>query len=500
MNTEFFMLSPVIFLTVVALIGITLDAIKENNTGLGFSVAMIGLIGTAVLSALTMTVPEGDIANLYNTDLLTAGTFAFGGLGSYFDILFCVAAILTLLASRNYLAMEQKETTEYYNLILFAVAGMMIISHSKHLLTLFIGIETMSVTFYILAGYFRHTDKSVEASLKYFLLGAFSTGFLLNCMAMIYGSTGTMMLRGSGDVANIASAISAGEITNYFFLAMGVGMMIVGLAFKVAAFPFHQWAPDVYTGAPTVVSGFMSTAGKSAALLSFIIFSTTFLPLENVVAEVQANTESALTIVAILSALTMLVGNVTALVQKNVKRMLAFSSVAHAGYLLMGIVANSEAGYHGIIFYMTAYTFMQLGAFAVVSLLERDGDRYQMIDDYAGLYKSNPLLALIMAIFMFSLAGIPPMAGFFGKYYLFSAAIESGYTWLTIVAVVSSIISMYFYIGLVLSMYFKEKEGEQLVSIGGGGKVVALISVTAILVLGIMPSLLTTLIDSIKML
>lgn len=310
-------------------------------------------------------------------------------------------------------------------------------------------------------------------------------------MAMLYGATGTMYLGYGPGGLDIATAISKGIISNYYFLAIGIGMMIVGLAFKVAAFPFHQWAPDVYTGAPTVVSAFMSTAGKGAALLSLIIVAYySFFPTG--AEQVIGNTESAIFVIAVISALTMLAGNISALVQKNVKRMLAFSSVAHAGYLLMGIVANSPEGWNAIVYYITAYTFMQIGAFVVVSLLERDTDRNQEIEDYSGLYKSNPVLAFIMAVFMFSLAGIPPMAGFFGKYYLFSAAIQSGYTWLTVIAVISSIISMYFYIGLVLQMYFKDREeGEQLTSIGGGGKWVVYISVAAVFALGFVPMLIT---------
>lgn len=498
MNSELFLLSPMIWITVVALIGITIDAVKENNTKLGYGIALLGLAGAAVLSAMTLGVDAKQIKAMYDggTELLTHGTVSFGGFGAYFDILFCVAAILVVIASKNYLAMEQRETSEYYNLILFAVAGMMIIAHSQHLLTLFIGIETMSVTFYILAGYFRHHSKSVEASLKYFLLGAFSTGFLLYGMAMLYGATGTMYLRDGIAGLDIASAISSGAISNYYFLAIGVGMMIVGLSFKVAAFPFHQWAPDVYTGAPTVVSAFMSTAGKAAALLSFIIVAFSVMPISGS-AEALGTTANAQLVIAIISALTMLAGNISALVQKKVKRMLAFSSVAHAGYLLMGIVSNSPAGWKGIVYYITAYTFMQIGAFVVVSLLERNGDRNQDIEDYAGLYKSNPILAFIMALFMFSLAGIPPMAGFFGKYYLFTAAIDAGYTWLTIIAVISSIISMYFYIGLVLQMYFREREGDEIKAVGGGGKAVAYITAAAVVALGFMPMIVTELVDKL---
>jgi NADH-quinone oxidoreductase subunit N len=396
-----------------------------------------------------------------------------------------IGAIFTVVSSRPYLQREKAEASEYYNLILFAVAGMMIIAHTNHMLTSFVGIETMSITFYIMAGYFRFNKKSVEAALKYFLLGAFATGFLVYGMAMIYGGTGSM------DFNAISLAISTGNVNSVFYVNIGLAMMIIGLAFKIAAFPFHQWAPDVYSGAPTVVTAFMSTTGKAAAVIAFILIGQTLMPelAEGISADISGYIGSASTTIAIISALTMLIGNITAVSQKNVKRMLAFSSVAHAGYLLMGIVANSEAGYRGMTFYITAYLFMQIGSFIIVSVLEREKEKNLEFDDYKGLWKAQPLMATLIAIFMFSLAGIPPMAGFYGKYLLFAATIDAGFVWLTLVAVVSSIISMYFYIGLVKTMLFEEKEDSPLESKPGIAAYPIYISTALILVLGILPFL-----------
>ncbi|MDC1068655.1 NADH-quinone oxidoreductase subunit N, partial [Candidatus Kapabacteria bacterium] len=432
---EFLLISPVLSVSVLAIVAILLDAINPKNTKLGFSFALIALITSLGFSVLGLNSSQEWLIGFDSANSLTNDTLSFAGYTYFYDILFSISAIFTLLASKPYLTRENLESSEYYNLILFAVAGMMMIAHTKHMFTTFVGIETMSVTFYIMAGYFRFNKKSVESALKYFLLGAFATGFLVYGMAMIYGATGSFHL------TEIRDAIASGDVSSWLYLKLGLGLIIVGLSFKIAAFPFHQWAPDVYSGSPTVVTAFMSTAGKAAAVIAFIIIATSLMPVTEV-AEVVANTENAQVVIAVISALTMLIGNISALLQKNVKRMLAFSSVAHAGYLLMGIVANSSDGFRGMTFYITAYLFMQIGSFVIVSVLEREKEKNVEFSDYRGLWKSNPWLAAIMAIFMFSLAGLPPMAGFFGKYLLFAATLKAGFVSLVIVAVISSIISM----------------------------------------------------------
>ncbi len=487
---EFFLASPIIAIGIFCVVAMVLDAASNNNHKLGFWFAILSLIVTGMLACLTICVSPETLSQLNPLNTISKGMISFGRYSAYLDLLFCLAGIMTLLSARPYFQRANWETNEFYNLILFAISGMVIIAHANHLLALFVGIEIMSITFYILAGYFRSTIKSIEASLKYFLLGSFATGFLLYGMAMIYGATGSM------DLTLISAKIINGNINNHTYLTIGFAMMLVGLSFKAAAFPFHQWAPDVYTGSPTVVTAFMSTAGKAAALIAFIIIARSLMPFGIHDAQTILMTQKAQLVIAVISALTMLIGNITALVQKNIKRMLAYSSVAHAGYLLMGVVANNQMGWKGIIFYSSAYMLMQIGAFVVLSVLERETDKNLELNDYAGLSKKHPALAAMMTIFMLSLAGIPPMAGFFGKYMIFTSAIQAGYIWLVLVAVVSSIISVYFYNGLIVYMYFKdsaiELEGE-----AGSANIALYLATFGVLFLGIFPFLLDNLLTKI---
>ncbi len=481
---------PLILILILSIKIVMVDAKFGNNKTLGFVTALAGFIVVFISAAFTLTISPEAIASLNAEELYSKGTITYGGFAAYFDMLFCVAAILTILAALPYFQKENSEHNAFYSMMVFAVAGMMLIAHSANLLSLFIGIEIMSISFYVLAGYFRTKEKSIEAALKYFLLGAFATGFLLYGIALIYGATGSLSL------PEILTKIAADDFSNTY-LTLGIALMLIGLCFKVAAFPFHQWAPDVYTGAPTVVTAFMSTAGKAAALIAFIIVARALFVIDiGQAAEIPDFQTNAIMIIAIISAATMLIGNITALVQKNIKRMLAYSSVAHAGYLLMGIVANSPQGWEGIIFYATAYLFMQIGAFIVLSVLERKTDKNLDLDDYSGISKSHPFLAAIMAIFMFSLAGIPPFAGFFGKFLLFTAAIDAGFTWLTIIAVISSMISVYFYIGLIVYMYFRKSNTYPLEADMGSAKVTLIISTACVVILGIFPSLIINLINN----
>lgn len=455
--------APFTFLSVMAIIAMVLDALIVNSSRITFIFSAITLLISGILGISTF-----GLHGIGFNGMVTGGGFA-----AYFDILFSVGGLLTILASRQYLQRENIEHDEFYSLILFAVAGMMLIAHSNHLLMLFIGIEVMSVSFYILSGYMRNNAKSVESSLKYFLLGAFATGFLVYGIALIYGSTGSM------DYNQIALNIHNNALNFPALLPIGVALIVIGLSFKAAAFPFHQWAPDVYQGAPTIVTAFMSTAGKAAAFAAFIPVVTVLMP--SAPAKLQM-------IFAVMSAATMLIGNISALAQTNIKRMLAFSSVAHAGYIMMGLVSGSQYGYSGIVFYLTAYMLMQIGSFVIVAILERNGEKYLELSDYAGLSKRHPVLAAFMAIFMLSLAGIPPFAGFFGKYYLFTAAIDAGFLWLTLVGVLSSIISVYFYIGLIVKMYFTEPEGQREDNEVGMSGLSLIITIAGVIVLGILPS------------
>lgn len=455
--------APFTFLSVMAIIAMVLDALIVNSSRITFIFSAITLLISGILGISTF-----GLHGIGFNGMVTGGGFA-----AYFDILFSIGGLLTILTSRQYLQRENIEHDEFYSLVLFAVAGMMLIAHSNHLLILFIGIEVMSVSFYILSGYMRNNAKSVESSLKYFLLGAFATGFLVYGIALIYGSTGSM------DYNQIALNINNNALNFPALLPVGVALIVIGLSFKAAAFPFHQWAPDVYQGAPTIVTAFMSTAGKAAAFAAFIPIVTVLMP--SAPAKLQM-------IFAVMSAATMLIGNISALAQSNIKRMLAFSSVAHAGYIMMGLVSGSQYGYGGIVFYLTAYMFMQIGSFIIVAILERNGEKYLELSDYAGLSKRHPVLAAFMAIFMLSLAGIPPFAGFFGKYFLFTAAIDAGFLWLTLVGVLSSIISVYFYIGLIVKMYFTEPEGQREDNEVGMSGLSLIITIAGVIVLGILPS------------
>ncbi|MBM2816739.1 MAG: nuoN [Ignavibacteria bacterium] len=482
MANETILMLPLYLIGFFSLAAVGLDPLFSKNKKVIYYLSLIGLLEAAISAGYALYLhtltPAPNIEISYAKNMVSTGGMAY-----FFDILFCLSGILILLSSPRYFTREYKELSEFYSLILLSVSGMMIMAHSANLLVLFIGIEIMSLSFYILAGFIRIRIMSVEAALKYFLLGAFSTGFLVYGIAMIYGATGTLTL------SVIQLSIQTNTI-NSLYLTIGIGLIIIGLSFKAAIFPFHQWAPDVYHGSPTVIAGFLSAAGKAAAMMAFIIIARAIfggLSQNNFVKDLYVDVRLVL---AVLSAATMLIGNITALVQKNIKRMLAYSSVAHAGYLLMGVVAANERGWSGILFYSTAYILMQIGAFIVISLSERNDEQNLKISEYRGFSKAHPYLAAIMSIFMFSLAGLPPFAGFFGKYYLFTAAVETGYVWLTIVAVISSLISMYFYIGLIIKMYFEDPDTQPMVAESGHAVLALTLSTAGVMIFGIFPSLL----------
>lgn len=434
---DFLVALPIEVVAAFSLLVMLLDALVPRSTKLCSTVAIIGFIAGIVTSCITLRYHATGFG-----DMITSG-----GMANIYDIIVCAAGIMTVLLSRDYLERTGGMYDEFYTLLVMSVAGMMLLAHSNDVMILFTGIEVMSICFYVMAGIARGKLASNEAALKYFLLGAFASGFLLFGIALMYGATGKT------SYPAIAAGIMTSTMPTVFWV--GVGLLIVGLAFKVAAAPFHQWAPDVYEGAPTVVTGFMSTAGKAAA---FAGFAGVMLP---VLSTNAPGVVEARTVLAGLATVSMLLGNITAVAQTNIKRMLAYSSIAHAGYLTIGLASATAAGSTGIMYYLAAYLFMQLGAFAVVGMLERDNGGNLTIEDYRGLGRRKPGVAIIMSLFMFSLVGLPPFAGFFGKYLLFGAAIQSGMTWLAIVGVVSSVISAWFYLGLIVTMFFREPEGEQ---------------------------------------
>ncbi len=403
----------------------------QEKDGLGW----IGIIGLVVASIASVA--------LWNThEIGFSGTVILDRYVIFFNVVFCLAAALTLLVSMDYLGTIQLHSGEYYALTLLATAGMFVMAAANDLIVFFLGLETMSIAAYALAGIWRPDLRSSEAAMKYFLLGAFATGFLLFGIALLYGAFGTTALVPvAREVAQIADAQRA-------LAFAGMALVLVGFAFKIAAVPFHAWAPDVYEGAPTSVTAFMAAAVKAAAFAAFVrIFMHTFAVLAVDWSPV----------LAALSVVTMTIGNLAALRQTNIKRMLAYSSIAHAGYLMVGMVAASEAGGAAVLYYLLAYVLMNTGAFAVVVALGRRGEPNERLEDYDGVGLRHPMLGVCMTIFLLSLAGIPALAGFAGKFYLFSAAVQSGYFWLAILGAVNSVVSMYYYGGVLMRMFMADE-------------------------------------------
>jgi NADH-quinone oxidoreductase subunit N len=454
--------SPIIFLSLFSLLLLIVDASFKKPANVVYWITILGLLISGLLTVNTY----------FATGTAFNGMVFTGKFPAFFEIVFVVSSILSVLLSKSYLEREGIHFGEYYTLIIFATIGMMLMASARDLMVLFIGLELMSITLYVLAGFARRDAKSNEASLKYFLLGAFATGFFLYGISLIYGASGTTNL------AVIMEKLPTIQVNPLLWI--GAALILIGLSFKISAVPFHMWVPDVYEGSPTTISGFMSTGGKAAAFSALVIvFSYSVHPSW----ELQ-------TVIAYLAAFTMVLGNLIALVQQNIKRMLAYSSIAHAGYALVGIAAANSLGRTGVLYYMLAYTFMQIGAFGVVSVLESKEGKYLSISDYAGLSSSHPFIAALMAVFMFSLAGLPPFAGFFGKYYLFASAVDAGMTWLAIVGVLASVVSVYFYVSIVVNMYFKDlaAEGELRATVSKLAATALVIAAIAIIGLGLAPS------------
>ena len=401
----------------------------------------------------------------------------------FFKGIFLIAAALTVLITDRYMHREECNHGELYPLILLATAGMMLMAAGGGLMTIFLGLELLSIALYVLAGFNRANLKSNEAGLKYLLLVAFATSFLLYGMALTYGATGTTK------VAGIAACIARnGLATGNPLLLCGMLLMAIGFSFKIAAVPFHMWTPDVYEGAPTPMTAFMAVGPKAAGFAAFVrVFTIAFPALKPDWTPLLWG----------LAALTMTVGNIIGLYQINIKRMLAYSAIAHAGYALVGFTAGNGEGIAGILFYMLTYAFMNMGAFTVIILVGRKGEKNGNVGDYAGLAYKHPLLAACMAIFLFSLAGLPPTAGFVGKFYLFSSAIKGGFTWLAVIGVLNSVVSVYYYLRVIVYMYMKEPEGEfDWLTITPPIVLALAIAVAGVLVPGVVPGHLLSLAQS----
>jgi len=445
---------------VVLLVGVRVE--DEDSAGLGF-IALVTLLAAFVLTLFT----------LGQNTIAFSGSLATDDYSAFFELIILGATALTVGMSLEYAADARLAGAEYYALILFAALGMMLMAAAGDLIIIFLGLETMSIAVYALVGFMRREPKSNEAAIKYFILGAFSTCFLLYGIALIYGATGTIRLE------PIEAAVKSGMEADPILL-LGLGMMLIGFGFKVAAVPFHMWTPDAYEGAPTPVTAFMAVGVKLAAFAAFVrIFMVHLAP-------VSAQWTTVLWVIA---ALTMTVGNVVAVVQTNIKRMLAYSAIAHAGYVMVGMAATPARGAGGaVLYYLMGYAFASLGAFAVVAAIERGGETNGAIAEYRGLAGRNPGLAAAMALFMLSLAGVPPLAGFVGKFYVFSAAIGGGLVWLVIIAVINSVISVYYYVGVIVAMYMQEGGVTVARMSGRPGLVIAIaVAVAATAIIGVYP-------------
>jgi NADH-quinone oxidoreductase subunit N len=429
-------LYPEIVLTVFALLILMLQAFNslryKEYYGYLTLVGVLGAIGFVVCqpAGFDMRVVEYTFSNMWVVD----------NYSRFFKLIFLLGTGLTILISMKYLEDEAIQYGEYFALVLFATVGMMIMASGAELITIFLGLEVMSVSLYVLAGYTRMRLESNESALKYYVLGSFAAGFLLYGIALIYGSTGTTEIKG------IAKYIAASGFQSPTMI-MGMALLVIGFGFKAALVPFHMWTPDVYEGAPAPITAFMSAGPKAAAFAAFVRVFMEALP------SLQVEWTALLWIIA---ALTMTTGNVIALVQDNIKRMLAYSSIAHAGYVMVAFLAAGELGIPSIMYYMLVYTFMNIGAFAIITVLAGRGEKRIRIQDYRGLGYSNPYAAVAMSLFLFSLAGIPPTGGFMGKFYIFSAAIKEGYVGLAIIGVINSVVSVYYYLRVTIAMYMEE--------------------------------------------
>lgn len=452
------LLTSEIAVVILALLIIIFDLLmpkQETRRSLGY-IAVCGLLGVL---AYTFSL-YGTSATVYN------GFFVVDNFAVFFKQLFLAATLLTILSSFDYVERLTEGSGEFYALVLFALLGMMVMASAHDFLTLFIGMELMTIVFYALVGFDLRSKKSSEAGVKYLILGASSSAVLLYGMSWIYGFTGSIELT---QIAANASASPA--------MLLGIGLMLAGFCFKLSIVPFNMWAPDVYEGAPTPITALLAMGSKAAG---FAVLLRVFL---GAFADLQGYWMS---LVSLFAAASMIIGIVVAIWQTNIKRMLAYSSIAQAGYILSGVLAADAAGVKGMLFYAVLYMFANVGAFAV-AIAVKNHYGSDNIDDFSGLSQKSPLLALVMTIALLSMAGIPPMAGFAGKLYLFIAIVEKGYLWLAILGFVMSMISVYYYISVVKTMYSKEAKDEKEFIVSGALRMAAVVSLIATLFIGIYP-------------
>jgi NADH-quinone oxidoreductase subunit N len=441
--SDWVLLAPELFLTLGGLLLLALAVFidKAKEEFLGFLSILIIVVTGVLLAVVAVAAPR-------DRGPILGGMFVLDNFALFFQFVILLSIALTILASIRYVGAAPYPGGEYYSLLLFTGVGMLFMVAGANLISIYVSLELMALASYVLAGYFKGEVRSTEAALKYFILGAFSSGVLLYGLSLIYGVSGKMGL------SDLAALASSGEGRN--LLVLGILLLLAGLLFKIAAVPFHFWTPDVYEGAPTPITAFFSVGPKIAA---YAILARIFY-----VGFPKFHADWSL-VVALISAVTLVWGNVAALLQTNVKRMLAYSSIAHGGYALLGVLGfRTEFGLWGILVYLLAYTFMNFGAFALVILLETKGYSAESVSDFNGLAKRNMPAAITMLVFLLSLAGIPPTAGFLGKYYLFAAAMKAGYAWLAVLAVLASAVSLFYYFRIAAAMFLSDGEGSRLQS------------------------------------
>ncbi len=461
---------PEIFLLTMACIILLADLfISDKNRVLTY---LLSLATLGVTAALTVAMHTSE--TVYTFD----GSFVSDTMGDVLKVFVYLVTAVAFIYSRDYLLARNIFKGEYFVLGLFAVLGMMVLISAHSMLTLYLGLELLSLSLYAMVAFQRDSAKATEAAMKYFVLGALASGMLLYGMSLIYGITGTL------DIGGVHTAIVGLEDSKQMVLGLGLVLVIVGMAFKLGAVPFHMWVPDVYHGAPTAVTLFISTAPKIAA------FAMIMRLLVEGLGDLHAQWQDILIIMAVLS---MLVGNVIAIAQTNIKRMLAYSTISHVGFLLLGILAGTQAGYSASMFYVIVYALMGMGGFGIIILLSRSGFEADKLDDFKGLNDRSPWFAFMMMILMFSMAGVPPALGFYAKFAVLQAVIGAGLTWLAVVAVIFSIIGAFYYLRVIKLMYFDKAEDTQPIETSMDMKVVLSANGLGILFLGLAPGSLLAL-------
>lgn len=481
---------PAVFLalgtTILLLIDVFLPKERRHLT------AWLALAGVLVSFVLTLL-------NFGSGETALAGMFVADSFTGFMNLIALTAAAITILLSIDYLKRTGNARGEFYSLLLLSTAGAMFMASANDLIVVFVSLELLSIPLYIMAAFRLNDVKSEESGMKYFILGAFASAFLVYGAALIYGATGTTNL--PEILASVSAIVEEGS-SAIFYLVIGAALIVVGLGFKVAVVPFHMWTPDVYEGAPTPVTAFMSVGAKIggfAALLRVLVTALPLLVAGQAAEPIWQNT------IMVVAALTLIVGNFVALSQSNIKRLLAYSSIAHAGYILMAVAAaaspaTADSATRGALVYLLAYTFTNLGAFAVALAIEKDDGTGTDLKDFVGLARSKPVLAAIMAVFMFSLTGIPLTAGFTGKWFVFQATVQAGLIPLAVIGVLTSVVSAFYYVRIIVNMYLSDGEGDEAAGATPLVNWAIYISFAGTLLLGLFPILATNLAETVTLL